>query len=111
MRACKNLESTSTPQMILDTVTYLVRAIEVWRLFGRACQWRWSQSSLTVVTGGIMGAIRLARGSRPRTSRNDIFHQICRAYRYKGTLLLENCSGTKFFRLHHRIPNQVNENA
>jgi hypothetical protein len=36
IQASREKEETSTPQIILATVTCLVRAMEVWRLFGRA---------------------------------------------------------------------------
>src|SRR5882757_3273078 len=71
--ASRKREQTSTPQMILVTVTYLVRAIDVGRLFGRACQQRRSLSSLTVMAGGITGAVRYARGSNLSNSSQPHF--------------------------------------
>src|SRR5438445_4755911 len=83
--ASREKEETSTPQIILATVTCLVRAMEVWRTV-RSCVTAAAVPKLP--RGGcqrVAGALRRARGSRSRTPRLRHFHHnLSRLTRYKG---------------------------
>jgi hypothetical protein len=60
--------------------------LDVWRLFGRACQRRRSQKlRLGCSTGGTTGAVRRAGGSMPRTPRSDIPSQPVANLQIQGT--------------------------
>jgi hypothetical protein len=79
IQASGEKEETSTPQMILATVTCLVRATEVWQLFGGG-DFRSGPKLPRRGCERSTGSVRRARGSRSRTSRSDTLISTCRPY-------------------------------
>src|SRR5215471_15117386 len=85
MRACKSQEETSTPQMILVTVTYLVRAIGSLATV-RSCVPM--TASPTLIHGGLHlrdnGRRRHAGDPKTRVPRRNILSTVVAAIQIQG---------------------------